>query len=157
MNNTITLYSLEEFLKFLPDYDHFVFDDQYENFVESKNVMRDIEDVELIKKETGSYLNHQLSKPFVKSLMERFNYLDNLNNGLVRLSAEGIQAKTLTHTAYQERLQVISDGEWYKSKLAQKQFNDHPKLVRRANLAIGISIAGIALSGLLLWIKLKCQ
>jgi hypothetical protein len=134
-------------LQQLPANDPFIFDDEYQKLKDSINVQAD----------TRFYWAVTLFGDKVLRFMNSFGYFDIYKDGRDVLSDKGREAKRLGHDEYKNRVVDIQDGEWYKSKLAQQQFEDYPNVVKRSWISIIIAGFAILIALITLWIKSKCQ
>lgn len=134
-------------LQQLPNNEPFIFDDEYKKLTESINV----------KADTRFYLAATMYGANVFRFMNNHSYLEQHKDGRDLLSDEGREVKKLGHDEYQQRVADKEDGEWYKSKLARKQYEDYPNLIKRNWIAIVISIIAVVIAATSLWIKSKAQ
>lgn len=141
---------VDKVLRHLPNDKVFDFYYEYNIIRESIN----LQDLITRKENAIEYQYMEIVKTDVFDFLSRYKYLEKEGN---KLSEEGKAAKRIGHEEYQRRLKDIKDGEWYKSKLAKRQFEDYPSLVKRTWIAIILAAIGILLSGLGLWLKSKCQ
>lgn len=127
--------------------------------------------IQKIRKELQKHLpldgNFDNFNKFIQKLFDDTrNHL--LNNGYIDkptapnldwiLNDEGKLMKRLGgHAKYQEYKKQELDLKWYQTENAKIQYNDYPRLKRRARNAFILSIISVLIAALGVLIKWKCQ